>query len=329
MIDIRNLSKVYKKDRYEVHALKNVSLHISEGKIHGIIGLSGAGKSSLVRCINLLEVPTEGEVIVASESLTKLSPKALREKRQKIGMIFQNFNLLQSKTVFENIAFPLEIVGLDKISIKLRVEELLNLVGLSDKAHAYPANLSGGQKQRVGIARALANRPDVLLCDEATSALDPLTTTQILSLLKDINEKTGVTIVVITHEMDVIKAICHEVTLLEYGEVIESGDTIALFTSPKSQKTRSFFTPTEETDFKDIPGKKIRLIFDQNHAEQPILSHLMKEADLEINIIAGQIEKIGSATVGQLVVAISGTDAAIAAAISRIQSEEIKLEVLS
>lgn len=328
MIEIQNLSKTYHKNGTEVHALKNVSLTIEKGSIHGIMGLSGAGKSSLVRCINLLERPSAGEVFVSGDAMTKLSKPALRKKREKIGMIFQNFNLLQSKTIFENIAFPLEIIGLDKISIRLKVESLLQLVGLSEKAHMYPESLSGGQKQRVGIARALANSPDVLLCDEATSALDPLTTKQILNLLKSINAQTGVTLVVITHEMDVIKSICDHVTLLENGEIVESGLTNHLFLNPKSEKTKSFFWNDAQVAYKPKEGLLVRLSFDQDHAQRPILSQWIKNHDIEVNLLSGQIENIGEGTMGHLFIAVNGKASAIDDALKALSNQGIYTEVL-
>ncbi len=327
MISIQNLSKTYIKEHREVQALKNVSIDIGRGTIHGIIGLSGAGKSSLVRCINRLETPTAGTVFVAGDNMMALKGTALKRKRQKIGMIFQNFNLLSSKTVFDNVAFPLEIIHKSKQEIRSRVVELLALTGLSDKADAYPAQLSGGQKQRVGIARALANAPDVLLCDEATSALDPLTTAQILDLVREINENLGVTVVVITHEMDVIKRICHKVTLLEGGEVVASGDTVKLFTQPENEAARQFFSSDNVPPYYAEDSTVCHLIFKRGNVDQPVLSKLIRTHDVTVNILSGKIETYGRQTVGELTVALTGSDAAIADTLKALEAHQVITEV--
>ncbi|MGF7185568.1 D-methionine transport system ATP-binding protein [Desulfitispora alkaliphila] len=240
MIKLEQVSKVYTAKKNTVQALNQVNLSIDKGTIYGIMGLSGAGKSTLIRCINLLEKPNSGRVLIDNCDLTKLDDKALREARKKIGMIFQHFNLLSSRTVYENVAFPLEIAGLSKEEIKTSVDELLSLVGLSEKSSSYPSELSGGQKQRVGIARALANEPKVLLCDEATSALDPETTQSILSLLKDINKKFGLTIVIITHEMHVIKDICDRVAIIDNGHIVEEAAVLKVFTEPQTEVAKKF-----------------------------------------------------------------------------------------
>lgn len=240
MIKISNLSKEYNTPYGKISALKNINLEVKKGDIFGIIGFSGAGKSTLIRCINRLEEPDSGEIVVDGVDLTKLNKKSLNKARKKIGMIFQQFNLLDSRTVYQNIAFPLELEGINKKKIKQRVEEILELVDLSDKRNAYPSQLSGGQKQRVGIARALANKPDILLSDEATSALDPLTTFSILELLKDINQKLNITIVLITHELEVIKYICRNTAVIEKGKITEQGETEELFDNPKSETLRRF-----------------------------------------------------------------------------------------
>ena len=238
MIYLKNICKTFIDDnKKEVHAVNDVSLTINDGDIFGIIGFSGAGKSTLVRCINLLERPTSGTVEVDGKDLTKLSEKELRESRKKIGMIFQHFNLFPSRTIFGNVAFPLQGSGLSKEEIAAKVRNLLELVGISEKENAYPSQLSGGQKQRVAIARALANDPDILLCDEATSALDPQTTKAILDLLKDLNKKLGITIVVITHEMAVVKEICNKVAVMEKGRVVEEGDVFSIFANPQEALT--------------------------------------------------------------------------------------------
>lgn len=240
MIEIRNLRKFYEVNGSKVEAVKGISLNIEKGQIFGIIGKSGAGKSSLLRCLNLLEKPEEGEIIIDGKDITKFSSRQLREFRKEVSMIFQHFNLLKNATVYKNVAFPLEIAGYKKDEIKNRVEELLDLVGLKNKMYEYPSNLSGGQKQRVAIARALANNPKILLCDEATSALDPLTTKQILDLLVELNRKLKLTIVLITHEMDVVKEICTNVAVMENGEIVEMGDKNEVFSNPKSKTLRQF-----------------------------------------------------------------------------------------
>ena len=244
MITLTHVSKIFPGGESGVHAVQDVSLHIAPGEIFGIIGYSGAGKSTLVRCINLLERPTQGTVTVDGRELTALSEKELRQERRKIGMIFQQFNLMTARTVAQNVAFPLKDSGLSKEETAAKVTQLLELVGLPDKAGSYPAQLSGGQKQRVAIARALASDPKVLLCDEATSALDPQTTASILRLIRDINRRTGITVVVITHEMAVVKEICHRVAVMEKGRVVETGDVFSLFSAPKEPVTRSFVSTT-------------------------------------------------------------------------------------
>ena len=243
MIELVNVEKTYHTSSGDIHALKRTSLTINQGEIFGIIGLSGAGKSTLIRCINMLEVPTAGQVFVDGEELTAMTETQLRKARQNIGMIFQHFNLLASRTVFDNIAFPLEIQGLGKDEIKKRVEPLLELVQLQDRADHYPSQLSGGQKQRVGIARALASNPKVLLCDEATSALDPQTTKSILNLLRDINQRLNLTIVMITHQMEVVKEICDRVAVIENGSIIEEGNMVDVFTNPRNLLRASIKTP--------------------------------------------------------------------------------------
>ena len=246
MISIRNVSKTFITPYGKTEVLKGINLEIKKGDIFGIIGFSGAGKSTMIRCLNFLEDPDEGEIIIGDKEITSLNTKQLREARRKIGMIFQQFNLFDSRTVFKNVAFPLEVAGYPKNKIKSRVDEILELVELSDKKDAYPAQLSGGQKQRVGIARALANEPDVLLSDEATSALDPQTTFSILELLKDINKKLGITIVLITHELDVVRYCCNNMAVIENGVIIEKGRTEGLFLNPQSETARRFINITND-----------------------------------------------------------------------------------
>ena len=328
MIEIHNLSKSFD----EIKALDNVSINMERGEIVGIVGLSGAGKSTLVRCINRLEEPTSGTIFINEQNVLALSRKELRDMRKKIGMIFQHFNLLYSRTVLGNILFPMEIAGIKRqVRIK-RADELLNLVELTDKREAYPAQLSGGQKQRVGIARALANDPDVLLCDEATSALDPKTTKSILKLLKRINEQMGLTIMLITHEMEVIKEICHRVVVIENGAVIESGMVVDIFASPKHPTTKSFVEaiPHELTEDLLIPleGDIYRLFFKGTQANKPILSQMIKKYDIEANILQGTIDNVQGLLTGNLIVEFIGSDDSIRGVIDFLEQNGVVSEVM-
>ncbi|MEW9121734.1 MAG: ATP-binding cassette domain-containing protein [Thermotaleaceae bacterium] len=328
MIRIENLSKVYKKGRNEVMALRDINLEVKKGDIFGIIGLSGAGKSSLIRCINRIEEPSEGDIWVNDINLVTLKPRALRSMRKKIGMIFQNFNLLHSKTVFENIAFPLRLSNAPESAIGEKVNELLSLVELSEKAQVYPSQLSGGQKQRVGIARALASDPDVLLCDEATSALDPKTTKQILSLLKSINQTMGLTIVMITHEMEVIKEICNRVAILEGGEIVEMGNTIDVFSKPGTEATRHFVEQIHHLPNHLINGKILNLSFTEGSAGKPIIAQIIKTFDTEVNILSGNIEYIQEKPIGKLVVEIAVDDHTLLDIVTYLEKNHVKVEVL-
>ncbi|KXS44128.1 MAG: D-methionine transport system ATP-binding protein [Candidatus Frackibacter sp. T328-2] len=339
MIQIKELSKVYNSEEGQVVALKNVNLEIEAGQIFGIIGPSGAGKSSFIRCLNLLEEPTEGQVIVAGQDLTTLNTKKLRKARKKIGMIFQNFNLLQSRTVADNVAFPLELAGVDKEQIKVKVDELLELVGLADKTNNYPAQLSGGQQQRVGIARALANDPKLLLCDEATSSLDPQTTDSILDLLKDINQQLGITVVLITHEMEVIKQICDKVAVLERGSIIEEGETIQVFTNPQHDTTKRFVQsvinadiPEEFYERKSViepeAGKLIKVSFVGKSVKEPIISNVIKECDVDANILYGNIDKIQDTSFGILLIEITGNNFSVKQAVNYLEEQNLKIEVI-
>ena len=284
-IVIENVSKTYHSKYGEVNALKNISLSIESGDIFGIIGMSGAGKSTLVRCLNLLEKPTDGEVVVNGNSLMSLSNKQLRKERQRIGMIFQHFNLLMQRTVLDNICFPLEIAGVKKSDARKRALELLEVVDLSEKAKAYPAQLSGGQKQRVAIARVLATDPEILLCDEATSALDPQTTKSILSLLKEINEKRGITIVVITHEMAVVQEICSHVAVLDHGNLMETGTVEDLFRKPKTDAAKRLVL-SGFAHIGEMKGdRKVRVTFDGHTAFEPIIGNIILEYKTPINIL--------------------------------------------
>ena len=282
MIEIRHLDKTYPGG---VVALQDVSLTIQDGEIYGIIGLSGAGKSTLVRCINLLERPTGGEVIVDGKSLTTLSRKELLKLRQSIGMIFQGFNLLEQRTVLKNVCFPLEIAGTDKAQAKARAMELLEIVGLSDKASAYPSQLSGGQKQRVAIARALATNPRYILCDEATSALDPNTTRSILDLLKEINRSMGVTIIIITHEMKVIDQICDRVAVIDHSRIAEEGRVSDVFTNPQSDIARELILPQDRVALDTAGGRKLRLIFNGESTGEPVISQLILDCQAPVSIL--------------------------------------------
>ena len=286
MIELKNLCKTYHTANKEIVALDGINLTIHDGEIFGIIGLSGAGKSTLVRCINLLEVPTGGEVIIDGQSLTKLPRKELLKLRQQIGMIFQGFNLLEQRNVIRNICFPLEIAGVKKADAEARAKELLKLVGLEDRGESYPSQLSGGQKQRVAIARALATNPKYLLCDEATSALDPNTTRQILDLLKEINEKLGVTIVVITHEMRVIDRICDSVAVIDSSHIAEMGKVAEVFTNPKSKIARDLIVPKDSRAISTEGGRRIRLTFNgQEKTNEPFISKMVLECGAPVNIL--------------------------------------------
>lgn len=317
MIQIQNLNKTFGGEGNLIHALRNVNLEIEKGDIFGVIGLSGAGKSTLVRCINRLEEATSGKVIIEGTDMNSLNSSALRNKRKEIGMIFQHFNLLMNSTVEDNIAFPLKLANYPKDKIHSRINELLEVVGLTEKRNAYPATLSGGQKQRVGIARALANNPKILLSDEATSALDPLTTESILQLLKEINKKLGITIVVITHEMEVIKKICNKVAVMENGEPVEVGTVLDVFSNPKSQTAKNFLENDlfhlskkvqEESRKSNQKESLLKISFCGESADEPILSTIIKNYNVEVSILGGNIEEIQDVNLGYLVVKIQGED---------------------
>lgn len=341
MIRFENVSKTFKTEGKVVEAVKNVNLHIEKGKICGIIGFSGAGKSTLVRCINLLERPTSGKVFVGDTDMTALSNRELRKKRKEIGMIFQQFNLFASRNVFQNVAYPLKYSGMKKSEIKKKVESLLELVGLSDKAKAYPSQLSGGQKQRVAIARALANDPKILLSDESTSALDPQTTRSILKLLKELNEKLGLTIVVITHEMQVVKEICHKVAVMEKGEVVEEGDVFDVFANPKQQITKDFVESTsnlskinelieENVSITKIEEDEciVKLKYLERSVSEALVSQVSRLYNLDINIIFGNIGLIGENPIGGLVAIIKGQTEDIEGAITYLKDKNVGVEVI-
>lgn len=332
MIEIKNVSKIFKSKEAHVDALKNVTLTIDKGDIFGIIGYSGAGKSTLLRCINGLEVPTSGEVLLLGQDITQLKEKELRHIRKKIGMIFQHFNLMHSKTVFENIAYPLKSQKLSKSTIADRVKALLRLVDLEDKVNSYPSQLSGGQKQRVAIARALATNPEILLCDEATSALDPQTTQSILALLKKINKELGITIVLITHQMEVIKEICNKIAVMEHGCVLEVGQLIDVYTKPQSQITQDFLAKDMHFERLSLPhedeiAKMLHLKYIGSSTGSPLISALSQHFKVTANITFGNIEKLQDILVGNLVIDLHGSEEEVQKALDYIR-QHIEVEVI-
>ncbi|MGE6488879.1 methionine ABC transporter ATP-binding protein [Paenisporosarcina sp. NPDC076898] len=339
MIQLQNLSKRFDTANGQLIAVDNVNLTVDTGEIFGIIGYSGAGKSTLIRLLNGLEKPTAGSVTVNGQEISSSSGQALRSARQKVSMIFQHFNLLWSRTVEENISFPLEIAGISKTKRSERVKELIELVGLTGREKAYPSQLSGGQKQRVGIARALANNPEVLLCDEATSALDPETTDAILELLVDINKRLGLTIVLITHEMHVIRKICHRVAVMEAGKVVEMGSVLQIFQAPEQPITKRFVAQVNGPEsasqtiahlVEQYPsGKLVKLVFVGDRTEQPILSRLIKQYQVEVNIVQGNIAQTQNGAYGTLYLQIDGNSIAIDQAIDYLHGQEVQTEVIS
>ena len=337
MIVLDQIKKIFNTNSGRVTAVASVNLSIRKGEIFGIIGYSGAGKSTLIRMLNLLERPTEGTVTIDGKDLTQISSKELRLARQQIGMVFQHFNLLWSRTVFENIAFSLEIAGVNKDEIKPRVLELIQLVGLSGKEDNYPSQLSGGQKQRVGIARALANNPKVLLCDEATSALDPQTTDEILDLLVQINKKYNLTIVLITHEMHVIQKICHHVAIMESGRIVEQGDVLTVFSNPQHPVTERFVKQVASEDdsietvehlIKKFPkGKIVLLKYLKEKAEQPFITNVIRNYQVDINIIQGKVVQTQEGGYGSLYVQLTGLE--IIPALNYLKEVGVEVEVIS
>ena len=305
MIRIEGLKKTYGSGQTAVAALSGVSLTVMKGDIHGIIGMSGAGKSTLIRCINRLDTPTEGTILIDGQDILAMNPKELRAMRKRVSMIFQQFNLLMQRTVAGNVRYPLEISGVPKAEADKRVMELLGIVGLTGKVNAYPAQLSGGQKQRVAIARALASNPEVLLCDEATSALDPMTTQSILSLLQDINRRLGITVVVITHEMAVIRQICNRVTIIDGGEIVEEGDVDEVFTHTRSAAGRRLFgivstEPHDEPQFRDA----IRIVFDGDSIDAPVLSSVILKTGLAVSILSADVKQLAGKRYGQMLLEV-------------------------
>ncbi|GED71449.1 methionine import ATP-binding protein MetN [Brevibacillus reuszeri] len=337
MIQLRELHKSYLVQGNNIPALMGINLSIKKGEIYGIIGHSGAGKSTLIRCMNLLERPTTGEVMIDGVDLTKLDDRKLQEQRRHIGMIFQHFNLLSSATVGENIAFPLKLAKRPKAEIKKKVDELLKLVGLEDHRDKYPAQLSGGQKQRVGIARALANDPKVLLCDEATSALDPQTTNSILALLLDINRKLGLTIVLITHEMQVIRQICDRVGVIDGGLIVEAGDVVEVFLKPKHPTTQEFVEQVadshelrEAVAYEKASGNRTiaRVTFLGEQTYKPILFQTMQETGTVFSILQGTISRMKDTPYGQLVVELEGSAEQNSQTIEKLRQRGLEVEVI-
>ena len=341
MIKLENVSKIFDVSGKKLTALDNVSLDIPKGHICGVIGASGAGKSTLIRCVNLLEKPTVGSVIIDSKDLTQLSDAELVLERRNIGMIFQHFNLLSSRTVFGNVALPLELEGTPKEKIEAKVNELLSLVGLSDKKNVYPSNLSGGQKQRVAIARALASNPKVLLCDEATSALDPATTHSILKLLKEINRTLGITILLITHEMEVVKRICDQVAVIDKGRLIEQGTVSEIFSNPKTELAQEFISSTfhitlpEEylENLSDTPKHAksypiIKFEFTGRSVDAPLLSQASKKFGVELSILTSQIDYAGGVKFGFTIAEVEGDEDAITQAKVYLMENNVRVEVL-
>lgn len=337
MIEFKQAAKTFRLANREVHAVKEVSLSVQQGEIFGIIGFSGAGKSTLLRLVNMLERPTSGSVSVQGVDVASLSQKELRKLRRRIGMIFQNFNLFNSRTVAGNVAYPLKLAGVPKKEINERVAELLSFVGLSDKANDYPEQLSGGQKQRVGIARALATSPDILICDEATSALDPDTTAEILKLLKKVNKDLGLTILLITHEMNVIQTICDRVAVMENGEVIEQGSVFDTFTDPQHSTTQRFIEsvqkdrPSEHllNEWRERGGKRLyRVIFKGEVAGDPVLSRVTRKYGVDVNIVYGSVRELQQKLIGNLLVSFEGDETLIQQVISEL-SNVVEIEEVS
>ena len=340
MIEIKNLTKIYPHQNKELIALNDINLSIAAGEIFGIVGKSGSGKSSLLRCMNLLEQPTHGDVLIHHISLLSLNAQQLKKQRREIGVIFQQFNLLESRTVFENIALPLELVGVEKKQIKQQVDALLAWVDLADKTNHYPSALSGGQKQRVAIARALITHPKILLCDEATSALDPESTGVILTLLQKINQTLGITIVLITHEMDVVKRICHKLAVLDHGVLVEQGKVLEIFTAPKTEIVKRLVTHALHLELPTYITKRlhqtpalglypiVRLTFIGNKADQAIVTTLLERFHVAANILLANLESINETSIGFMLCQLRGHASSIAQAFGFLAQEKIKVEVI-
>lgn len=342
MLKLENIHKVYGQNKEKrIEALKGIDLEIEKGEIYGVIGFSGAGKSTLIRCVNLLERPSSGKVIVDGTDLLTLSPKALRKERKKIGMIFQQFNLLQAKTVFGNVAMPLILEGRPKEEVRKKVEELLSFVGLEDKAGQHPEQLSGGQKQRVGIARALATDPHILLCDEATSALDPETTESVLKLLKRVRNELGITIMIITHEMNVIRDVCDKVAVLEGGVVVEDGSVLDVFSEPKTQIAQNFVKTVLNDAIPESIIKRIRndddssehqiyrVLFKGESTGNPLLSQVAKNFPIDVSVLHGMITELQGIPFGNLLLEFSGEKTAMDQAVDYIRKQNVNIKEVS
>ena len=345
MINIEHLDKTYHLKNADVHAVDDVSLHIESGQIYGVIGYSGAGKSTLVRCLNFLEIPDSGSIeiegfgkVSANQGSLDICQKKLRELRRSIGMIFQHFNLLDRSTVFDNVAYPLKYTGLSKKEIETRVDELLDLVDLADKKYVYPSQLSGGQKQRVAIARALSNNPKVLLSDEATSALDPDATESILKLLKDLNKRLGITIILITHEMSVIKSIANRVAVMENGKVVEEGDVYDIFANPKKEITKKFINSasalsniTKLIENKTIiptDSKLVKLTFTRDSVGSATISKISREYNVDVNIMLANVDVVNADALGGIIASVEGTKENVQAAIDFLHESNVRVEVI-
>lgn len=329
LIQIKGLVKEFISQDNKVTALSDINLNINKGDICGIIGMSGAGKSTLVRCINFLEKPTRGTVIIGDKDLSKLNEKQLRNVRHKIGMIFQQFNLLMQRNVEDNICFPLEINGISKIEGRKRATELLELVGLSNKRKAYPSQLSGGQKQRVAIARALATNPEILLCDEATSALDPTTTRSILELLKDINKKLGITIVIITHEMAVVEEICDYVAIVDNGRLAEEGRVEEVFSNPKTEAAKKLVFHSGSSQVKEMNSKRcIRIVFDGKSSFEPVIANMVLECRAQVNILFADTKDIKGQAYGQMVLQLPEDEMLGDKIINYLKNKNVNVEEL-
>ena len=335
MIEFKDISKHYELKGQTIRALDQINLEIPEGSIFGIIGYSGAGKSTLIRLINLLERPTQGQVIINQKDFTALDARSLRQERANIGMIFQHFNLLQTKTVAANIEIPLKLLGVSKAEREKRLNELLDFIDLKHKKDAFPDELSGGQKQRIGIARALANHPKILLCDEATSALDPQTTKSVLALLKKINQEQGITIVMVTHEMDVIETVCDYVAVMEQGKVIETGSTIDIFSRPQHPTTKNFIQTVLQ---QQLPVNILNNLENQNHnsiyclqflgksAQETVVQAVIKKFDISLNIVFANMTEINGTVIGQMFIQLLGDPAIIQQAIEFLQQNGVEVE---
>lgn len=335
MIEFKDISKQYELKGQTLHALNQINLQIPTGSIFGIIGYSGAGKSTLIRLINLLERPTSGRVIINGTDFTALDAKSLRQERTQIGMIFQHFNLMQTKTVASNIEMPMKLLGWSKAEREKRLEELLDFIDLKHKRNAFPDELSGGQKQRVGIARALANHPKILLCDEATSALDPQTTKSVLQLLKKINEEQGITIVMVTHEMDVIETVCDYVAVMEKGDVIETGSTLQIFSQPQHPTTKNFIQTVLQ---QNLPVNILTNLENQNHhsiyclkflgssAQETVIQGVIKQFDISLNILFANMTEINGSVIGQMFIQLLGDPAQITAAIQYLRDHGVQVD---